>query len=61
MTPDLVELKVHVYHGKLIGGQCQQTVEDRRKRFRAELIKMMEPLGWEFLHVRQAMIFRKKA
>jgi hypothetical protein len=52
--------EIQIYHGKLIPGDgFQQTVANRRRRFRNELTRMLAPLGWNFVEVRRSMVFRR--
>jgi hypothetical protein len=52
--------QLSIKHGALIpGGEYQQTVAGRRRRFRNELERRMRDIGWEFVEVKRTMQFRK--
>jgi hypothetical protein len=47
-------------HGRLVPGEgYQQTVADRRRRFRKQLTERMQTIGWGLLSVQRSMTFRK--
>ena len=52
--------EIEVKHGRLVpGGGYQQTVADRRRRFRKQLTERMQTIGWGLLSVQRSMTFRK--
>jgi hypothetical protein len=52
--------QISIKHGALIpGGGYAQTVAGRRRRFRAELDRLMRDKGWELVDVKRTMEFRK--
>ena len=52
--------EIEVKHGRLVPGEgYQQTVADRRRRFRKQLTERMQTIGWGLLSVQRSMTFRK--
>ena len=48
-----------VFHGRIIGGNYQQTVSGRRRRFIADLKPKLKIFGWEFISVDRGLRFKK--
>jgi hypothetical protein len=52
--------QISIAQGALISGQgYAQTIAGRRKRFRIELERRMNAIGWRLEIVQRSMVFRK--